>query len=310
MIQIEESIVLIDLYLAEVCTREPGDRLDSVIAQRMVTLKRQAIESDDEDLSKSLWCWQAIQKCQNGYIRAFHDMKAGYFYGAWCALEQVEHILDALELHFELDVQGNDVYKLLLIRKNTKQFQLLFPYALFFSIGAIVLETKCSICDQPISLRNPCVHQAGQIYTGEMCKRIITKADLVEVSLVDRPAHKCTVPFMVDKNSGKAVDHYNYMHIHYAVECLQHPFSKWELVLRKRNRLTSDFAHVGQHDECPCGSTSAFADCCRGKQYLTRNQMQICIEQRPDARIPAVLDYGMVRGKPRHPQESYSTALA
>ena len=310
MIQIEDSLALIALYLAEVSTRDPGNRLDSDFTQRMATHKRKAIESGDEELAKSIWCWQAIQRCQNSYIRAFHNMKAGYFYDAWCALEQVENILNALELHFDLDVQGNDAYKLLLIRKNTEQFQRLFPYGLFFSIGAVVLEKKCSICDQPTSLRNPCSHRVGQIYAGEMCKRIITKADLVEVSLVDRPAQKCTVPFMVDDKSGKAVDHYNYMHIHYAVECLQHPFSKWELVLRKRNRPTSDFAHVGKHDECPCGSTRAFADCCHGKQHLTRSHMQIRIEEAPDAQIPAVLDYAIVRGKPRYPHATNGTDIA
>ena len=310
MIKIDERHEMINNHLSDVSVRVPDNREDSAIAHQLETLKQQAVDSENEELAKLLWCLQSVQECQNTFIRAFYDMKAGHFFRAWCALEQVEVILNVLGRHFDLDVSGNDAYMLRLIRKHTKQFQSLFPYRLFFSLGAVVFEKKCSICDQLTSLRNPCPHQVGQIYYGRLCSREITKAALVEVSIVEQPVHKYAVAFLLDKDSEKATDTYNYKHIHYAVQCLPHPFSKWKLAARRLTRPTSDFDYVGEYDECPCGSTRAFAECCRDKQYLMRNQLQVIVEQPPDAQIPAVVDFGAVRGIPLRPLEASSTAIA
>ena len=53
------------------------------------------------------------------------------------------------------------------------------------SIGAIVNKASCSICR-----RDPhdCSHITGRIYDGNRCVRIIEEAELLEVSLVDRPS--------------------------------------------------------------------------------------------------------------------------
>lgn len=304
MIQTKKSIEQIERHLADVISRKPENSLDSEITRLAVELKRQAVKNNDQALAKALWCYQAVQRCQNRYIHSYYDMKEGYFYGAWCALEKIENMLDALEHHFDLDVNGEDSYKLLQIRKNTEQFQRLFPYKLFNSIGAVVHETKCSICDQPVSLRKPCGHRAGEIYSGEACFQVVTKADLLEVSLVERPVQKCTVPFIVDKNTGKTVDHYNYVHIHYAIDNLEDPFTEWNLTVKRKMRLTSDFADVGRNDDCPCGSTKKFKKCCMRKKYLMRNHFNIGLPNRPDEHLPTVLDKGIVRGKPRFPFEN------
>jgi hypothetical protein len=53
------------------------------------------------------------------------------------------------------------------------------------SIGAIVKKVSCSICR-----RDPhdCSHITGRSYDGNRCVRIIEEAELLEVSLVDRPS--------------------------------------------------------------------------------------------------------------------------
>jgi hypothetical protein len=53
------------------------------------------------------------------------------------------------------------------------------------SIGAIVNKVSCSICR-----RDPhkCSHITGRSYNGNRCIRIIEEAELLEVSLVDRPS--------------------------------------------------------------------------------------------------------------------------
>ena len=53
-----------------------------------------------------------------------------------------------------------------------------------FSVGFIIEESECSICrEEP----EDCDHITGQTYDGVVCVRVVKKADLFEVSLVDRP---------------------------------------------------------------------------------------------------------------------------
>jgi hypothetical protein len=53
------------------------------------------------------------------------------------------------------------------------------------SIGAIVKKVTCSICRcDP----HDCSHVTGRTYGGERCVRIVEEAELLEVSLVDRPS--------------------------------------------------------------------------------------------------------------------------
>lgn len=52
------------------------------------------------------------------------------------------------------------------------------------STGFIIEESECSICGED---PEDCDHISGQLYGDEVCERLITKADLLEVSLVSRP---------------------------------------------------------------------------------------------------------------------------
>jgi hypothetical protein len=87
---------------------------------------------------------------------------------------QAHHI--ATELNLEKYTE-----KLYLLEK------LLFPPQMFLSQGLIIKESKCSICGKEYG---ECEHIIGKAYMGQMCNRIITKAELKEVSVVKEPANK------------------------------------------------------------------------------------------------------------------------
>lgn len=73
------------------------------------------------------------------------------------------------------------------VRKLSVLERLFFPNQLFFSIGLIALESKCSICG---SVYGECNHLIGKAYMGKYCYEIVTKGNLEEVSIVDNPASK------------------------------------------------------------------------------------------------------------------------
>jgi hypothetical protein len=54
------------------------------------------------------------------------------------------------------------------------------------SAGYIVQESHCSICLEDLE---DCPHVPGRFYDGKACCRVVTQADLLEVSLVERPMH-------------------------------------------------------------------------------------------------------------------------
>jgi hypothetical protein len=54
------------------------------------------------------------------------------------------------------------------------------------SPGYIVRAAECSICGQE---PEECHHIKGRDYDGKVCHRVITKAEMLELSLVGRPAN-------------------------------------------------------------------------------------------------------------------------
>lgn len=77
--------------------------------------------------------------------------------------------------------------------------KLLFPQVLFASCGLIVKESRCSICEEDY---DTCDHIKGKPYWGELCSRIITAQELLEVSLVRNPANKaCRATVISDENN-------------------------------------------------------------------------------------------------------------
>jgi hypothetical protein len=52
------------------------------------------------------------------------------------------------------------------------------------SPSMIIEEEHCSVCERPTA---ECLHLIGESYEGVTCTRVITRAKLLEVSLVSRP---------------------------------------------------------------------------------------------------------------------------
>jgi hypothetical protein len=88
------------------------------------------------------------------------------------------------------------------VHKLSTYERLLFPTMTFSSVGGIIQESLCSICNDEY---DKCNHIKGKVYMGEMCCQIIGKMDLEEISIVDDPANKhCRI--MTIQSEGKTYD--------------------------------------------------------------------------------------------------------
>jgi hypothetical protein len=117
---------------------------------------------------------------------------------AWTALIQAQSLVSiAMSNHpFNSKQLINYTNKLIGYEK------LLFPKIMFASVGGIIRETKCSICELEYE---ECDHMKGKFYSGKLCVREIIKMDLEEVSMVENPASKMNRQLKV-MYEGKNVD--------------------------------------------------------------------------------------------------------
>jgi hypothetical protein len=103
-------------------------------------------------------------------------------------LEGSEKFEDA---HRQLDAAGHWVRTTFScsLTQAGESYEITCPVALAhnrsgFSVGYVIKQAECSICGQD---PEGCPHINGREYDGERCVRVVTEAELLEVSLVGAP---------------------------------------------------------------------------------------------------------------------------
>lgn len=258
------------------------------IAAMIKRAKQRAVAVRDQDTAKLVWCYEIIHEVQSKYLKAFHSMKGGAFYDAWCLLERVEIDINSLRRHFTVN-PDIDQFKISFIATHTELFQSLYPYKFFISPAMVHLEKVCSICRTPIRLRNPCPHRKGEIYDGEMCCHEITKFDVLELSIVTEPVQNYSVLFLSQEDGTQERDHYDYSLVRYVMRALRDPFDEWDVVRTKIRHPHSLFTHVPSTDPCPCGSHKPYKDCCLPLPGVLRPHLQVRLSVPPPEDLPRLV---------------------
>jgi len=243
----------------------------------LAKLKSRAVSHGQEDEAKHLWCLEKVLGVQDLYVASFRQMQKGTFYEAWCSLDRADILLHHLLRH--LDVPES-LYRLDFIYQQTRRFQALYPFRWFASPEYLKKEVECSICGSKVLPRKSCGHEKGEIYAGEMCAHVVTKADFIGMSMVTQPSQKYSVLFL-QSESGKRRDQYDYSVIEYLVEGLESPFDGWSYELVTRLAPHSDFSMVGRNQRCPCGSGKKYKHCCLQKPGVAMPHIQIEYEVSP-----------------------------
>ena len=278
----------IERYLRDVVNYEKRSEEDqNRIIDILKSIKAQAVQKNDQETAKQVWCYEKINDIQQNYLSAFSKMKEGGFYEAWSLLEHIEIGLNSLVRHFVEN--SDDVYKLKFIEKHNKQFQSLFPYKFFSSPAILQLEKKCSICDKVVSIREPCGHKKFEIYNGEECGYVITKIECLEISIVPDPIQKYSVLFVRDSETDQQFDHYDYSIVKYAVDGLRTPFDPWDLRWTKTRQPHSLFQHIDSNDKCPCGSGKKYRKCCLRRSGVLRPHVEFLFHVPPPENLPKMI---------------------
>lgn len=247
------------------------------VCAALAQYKLDALARGDQGEAKRLWCFETALLAQEQYLAAFGHLKGRAFYKAWCELERAERTLANLERH---EKSSWNSFRLDFLQTNTAKWQSLFPYRMFYSPEILKRETVCSICQRPVLPQAFCGHRVGEIYNGELCHRIIKKAEVLGISIVDKPAQKYSVLFVGDKKAG-IKDQYNYALVEFAISALHDPFDEWDVERTTRRQPHARYSHVGRNDPCPCQSRKKYKHCCLGEAGVLRPHFQFTFAKQP-----------------------------
>lgn len=224
-----------------------NDFLPDVYWKDLSDIKKRAVSSSDQLVSKVAWCFETIGSIQDQFVKVYTQLNNKDYYNAWCTLERCEINIGFLDKHFH---DRNNEFGIEHIRSYVNKLQSLFPYRTFLS-PSFTAKKHCSVCNTVITPRHNCEHESGEIYDGELCTRIIHPEHLLEVSIVQNP---------VQKYSVVNPENHSYELLEYLTKKPLSPWESWDYNISKRT--IPKYSKIGRNDLCPCGSNLKYKKCC------------------------------------------------
>lgn len=241
------SLSSVRARIAELARTSSTREAESELFASMSHHKSAAVTAGDQDLAKDIWCLEAILNAQLLFARAFQHLRFCEYYKAWCDLQDAEDWLGALSRHHPMSDYGLEW-----LSQYVPQFQAIFPYRKFASIGYVIIEKRCGLCGAVLTPRSFCQHRLGEIYDGRMCFHAVTEWEANHVALVDDP---------LDKGCIIQLD-YDFTLIQYLVDHLQSPYDAWRYQITTMRHPHSSFPSKDASDPCPCNSGMTYGECC------------------------------------------------
>lgn len=232
-------------------------------ADGVASSKAAAVLSGDQEVAKLFWQVQSIARVQLSFENSFALMKEYKFYEAWCELERCE--LDAASLKRHFPPSPKDPHAVDYIQTMVGRWQALYPYKIFFSPEILKKRMECSTCGGKVSLRNPCGHEKGEIYNGEVCYHRVVECEFLGLAAVTNPVQKYSVAFAASEDGSGSRDHHDYSVVKFAIDRLSSPYHAWRQEDQVRTIPISALAHVSAESRCPCGAGNDFGGCCASK---------------------------------------------
>jgi hypothetical protein len=129
-------------------------------------LKERAIADKCEDIANAMLSFEEMTKAIVNELSMWIAIKDEDYAQAWDFLVNAQiSAIDAIRAHPIADHLEGYVAHLSTLEKH------IFPHHGFFSIGAIVQKSECSICGQEYGI---CDHLKGKPYMGKICNERVT----------------------------------------------------------------------------------------------------------------------------------------
>jgi len=169
------------LVRAHELQQEATEKLSKLLEQ-CIKLKEQAIAEANESHANAFLAFEFMIRALTAELRCYILLKDDEPDRAWNSIIDAQSLAaSAMKSHSVAAHLDGYIERLHALE------QLVFPQQVFLSSCFIVRESECSICG---SNYGDCDHIKGRPYMGKLCSRIVKKADLKEVSVVEDPADR------------------------------------------------------------------------------------------------------------------------
>lgn len=246
---------MIDLSNIEGYLKQNLTDFDENVLHYITDLKHTSIDNIDEINANYYWYLEHVYKIKKDYVFTYQELKASHFESAWNRLDQIDITIGNICENF--DLYSNDLFGLLKIRNQIHELQKLFPYIYFLSREMVILKERCSVCGKENTLRNHCDHIPGKLYMGQLCAKIIEKANLKAIAIVKKPFDK----YAILKPDGKE---YNYNLLEHLMKYWKDPYDYFRVETHKEKK--PEYVKIGRNDLCPCSSGLKYKKCCMGTE--------------------------------------------
>lgn len=189
------------------------EKRDSLIQrlQELKIYKKQAVSKNQEGVANLLLYYQCAFNSKISHLDMCLSVKNGDAHLAWNYLIDMQEYFEYAVRAFRVSILACPplIEKLLEHKKKLQAIEdvIFHKFPLYHSCGFRIHGGVCSICGKLI---DTCEHIEEIIYMGSVCKRILTKSDIVELdhsAIVKNPKdRRCIVTKYVDKN-GVAIDY-------------------------------------------------------------------------------------------------------
>ncbi|MDR0919620.1 MAG: SEC-C domain-containing protein [Oscillospiraceae bacterium] len=251
--------------------------ISSEIFDNLKCLKKQAILDNNEKLANDIWYYETVAKIQKNFLIVYSLLKEDVYdkyYDSWCLIEEIEILLGQIRNNY---IDRISDFNLSFIGKIIYNLEKMFPYKFFLSRENIIKSSKCSICDKKTSIRNPCSHQVGKLYNGEICREVVTDMKFIGVSLVKDPFDKHCVAFLKGRK-------YDYSLLKALMQKWDNPYDEWDLRILKIKK--PEYREISRKKICPCGSGKKYKRCCLNTSKELMDHFEILYPNKNFGRTP------------------------
>lgn len=242
--------------------RVQAPELDELSAQLMQARQLYA-EASDEVLN-DIFVLERYVLMFREYGLLWHQIADSKFAESWNTLQNVFDQIRVIRRFSQINVSAFEDQLLAL--------ETLYPYDIFFSMGAVIEGFDCSICGEDIdSFR--CSHRRGELYRGQMALAIARNImQLDHLAMVDKPMDKrCVITYGNDTPHFDTVRYLASLLTDRKLKILDFAAAVWG----KRVIPNDGHRTMGRNDRCYCDSGKKYKKCCIGKAYVEQDHVEI-----------------------------------
>lgn len=221
-------------------------------------------ESGEEDVLNDVFLLERYVRLIGEYGLLWRQVASSQFSESWCTLQNAFDLIRLIRRFSNINTSA--------IEDQLNALESLYPYDVFFSMGAVVEWFECSICGKDIDSFD-CHHRKGELYRGQLAYAIARNiVQFDHIAIVDQPADKrCVISFSNDNDCFSAVRY------------LGELISSKKLLIScfggvawgKRRILNPEYKSLRRNELCYCQSGLKFKKCCINKAFTEQDHAQI-----------------------------------